>query len=161
MPIEFTISRKIRADQNFVFDWWTDLRPEDAKLVKPLKAREIISKTRDKIVLHDTEQMYFKRMEFDVIVTLRRPGSWTSEYNGNSAQARSEYRLEHGPKGSTILNYSTAIRPNGSIIRFFSPIVKPFIKRIFVSEMDIFIATLERDCAGLARVDTRKTKGAD
>jgi len=145
LTIKISISRTIRANREFVFDWWTDLSPDDAKLIRPLKARRILSKTKEKIVLHDEEQMYFKRMEFDVEVTLHRPDSWISEYRGRSATARSEYFLESGPNGSTILKYSTRIEPKGFLTRTFAPLVKPFVKRIFASEMDTFVTVLEKD----------------
>jgi hypothetical protein len=148
LTIEFSIERKIRADPTFVFDWWTDLEPQDSKLVKPLKARKILSKTSEKIILRDEEEMYFNRMEFDVEVTLHRPESWISEYDGKTAMARSEYRVEKSSDGSSTLRYSTVIKPKGELLKFLSPLVKPFIKRVFSSEMDVFIATLEKEYAG-------------
>ena len=104
MSFEITLTCNIRADREFVFDWWTDLSPEDSCLVKPLKSRRIISKTPEVILLHDEEQMYFKRMAFDVKVKLERPERWISEYNGKDACARSEYTLRSEKDGSTKLS---------------------------------------------------------
>ena len=87
MVFEISVVRNIKADRDFVFDWWTDLSPEDIKLVKPLKSREILSRTPAKITLHDMEQMYFVKMEFDVQITLHRPEEWICEYTGNAAEA--------------------------------------------------------------------------
>lgn len=148
MTIRFEMTRTIKATPEFVFEWWTDLGPDDAKLVKPLKRRVIISRTPDKIQLQDEEQMYFQRMKLDVTVTLDRPYGWIAEYDGKSARARSEYRLRSPTHGTTILNYCTAIEPNGFFTRLFSPLAKRLIKRVFASEMSIFIETLEQEFEG-------------
>jgi hypothetical protein len=67
---EISLTRSIKASKEFVFDWWTDFSPRDTSLVKPLKSRQIISKTPNLILLRDEEQMYFKRMAFDIKVLL-------------------------------------------------------------------------------------------
>ena len=76
MAMEISITKKIKADPSFVFDWWTDLSPDDSKLVKPLKSRTVLSRSPDRILVRDEEEMYFKKMSFDVVVTLHRPDSW-------------------------------------------------------------------------------------
>src|SRR5487761_1407406 len=139
VAFEISLTRGIKADWEFVFDWWTDLSLEDSTLVKPLKSRRIISKTPELILLRDEEQMYFKRMAFDVKVTLERPERWVSEYVGKDARARSE------KDGSTRLSYHSRIEPKGFFTKIFSPMVKPFVKRVFAGEMKIFIQTLEED----------------
>jgi hypothetical protein len=149
MVIEFSLVRNIKADKVFVFDWWTDLSPEDSKLVKPLKKREIISKEANLIVLRDEEELYFRRMKFLVKVTLERPNRWISEYDGKDATARSEYSL-HEEKNrdqivTTTLYYRTRIGPKGFFTNLFSPLVKPFVRRVFASEMKVFIRKLEED----------------
>ena len=128
-----------------MFDWWTDLSPDDSRLVKPLKSRQIISKMPNMIVLRDDEEMYFRRMIFDVTVMLERPDRWISEYDGRDAKARSEYTLRSEKDGTTTLTYHTRIEPKGFFTRVFSPIVKPFVKRVFAGEMKVFIRTLELD----------------
>ncbi len=145
MAFEIFITRNIKTDREFVFDWWTDLSPEDSALVKPLKSRQIISKTPNLILLQDVEQMYFKRMVFDVKVTLERPERWISEYDGKDARARSEYTLRSEKDGTTTLSYHARIEPKGFFARIFSPMVKPFVKRVFAGEMNTFIRTLEED----------------
>ena len=149
MTFEFSLCRRIKAPKEFVFDWWTDLSPDDSKLVAPLKKREIISKTSSLILLRDEEEMYFRRMKFDVKVTLERPDRWISEYEGKDASARSEYTLREEPLENeimtTTLSYHTKIEPKGFFTRLFSPVVKPFVKRVFTLEMEIFIRKLEED----------------
>jgi hypothetical protein len=145
MAFEIFITRKIKADKEFVFDWWTDLSPEDASLVKPLKNRQIVSRTPSTILLRDEEEMYFRRMKFDVKVSLERPERWVSEYNGKDASAISEYFLTAEKDGTTMLSYHTRIEAKGLFTRIFSPIVKMFVKRVFTSEMKVFIRTLESD----------------
>lgn len=142
---EISLSYKIRAEKEFVFDWWTDLTPEDTALVRPLKKREIISKTSQLIVLRDAEKMYFKTMKFDVRVSLERPDKWTSEYEGSTARAKSEYLLKSEADGTTMLSYHSKIEPKGFLTRIMTRFVKPFVKRVFAGEMKIFIQTLEED----------------
>ena len=142
---EISLTHNIRADREFVFDWWMDLSPEDAALVKPLKSRRVISKSPEVIILRDEEEMYFKRMVFDVKVTLYKPERWTSEYEGKHASAKSQYILKSEADGSTTLFYHTRIKPKGFFTRIFSPIVKPFVKRVFAGEMKVFIQTLESE----------------
>ena len=148
MAIEISLARKIKASPEFVFDWWTDLLPDDSKLVRPLKSRKVVSKSPDRIVVHDSEQMYFKKMEFDVEVAMHRPDSWIAEYRGNTACARSVYQLKSEPEG-TVLNYSTKIEPRGFMMNLFSPFVKPFVKKVFVGEINVFIKTLEKEYAAI------------
>ena len=145
MAFEISLTRRIRADREFVFDWWTDLSPDDSKLVKPLKYRQIISKTDNLILLRDEEEMYFRRMAFDVKVTLERPERWISEYDGKDAKARSEYILRSEKDGTTTLSYHTRIEPKGFFTKLFSPVVKPFVRRVFAGEMKVFIRALEDD----------------
>ncbi|MGI0091725.1 MAG: SRPBCC family protein [Nitrososphaerales archaeon] len=139
------VMRKINADKEFVFDWWTDLSPEDATLVTPLKSRQIISKTPNLILLRDEEEMYFRRMSFDVKVTLERPERWISEYDGKQARARSEYVLTSESDGTTTLSYRSTIKPKGLFTKVFSPLVKVFVKRVFAGEMKTFVSALEAD----------------
>lgn len=156
MAFEISLIRKIRADKEFVFDWWTDLSSEDSQLVKPLKQRNVVSKSPTTILLEDEEEMYFKKMKFDVKVSLERPDKWISEYVGKSASARSEYTLSSNQDGSTTLHYHTRIQPNGALTSFFSPVVKPFVKHVFAGEMKIFIRTLEDEYAELGRTVEHK-----
>ena len=99
--------------------------------MKPLKNRQIISRTPNLIVLRDEEEMYFRRMTFDVKVTLEKPDRWVSEYDGKDARARSEYTLRSEKDGTTLLSYHTRIEPKGFFVKIFSPVVKPFVKRVF------------------------------
>jgi hypothetical protein len=149
---EISIKQYIKAEREFVFDWWTDFSPEDTTLVKPLKSRRIVSKTPDLILLRDEEEMYFKRMVFDVKVTLKRPERWTSEYEGKDASARSEYILRSNEDSTTTLFYHTRIGPKGSFTKLFSPIINPFVRRIFVAEMRIFAQRLEEDYVKKQRI---------
>jgi hypothetical protein len=147
MALEISITKKIKADPSFVFDWWTDLSPDDSKLVKPLKSRTVLSRSSERILLRDEEEMYFKKMSFDIVVTLHRPDSWVAEYRGGSATARSEYRLKSEADNTTTLVYKSRIEPTGTVTRLFSPVVGYFVKRVFAREMEIFVDTLERDFA--------------
>lgn len=145
MAFEISLVRRIKADKEFVFDWWTDLSPEDSKLVKPLKSRNIISKNGNVILLRDEEEMYFKRMAYDVKVTLEKPNGWISEYEGRDAHAKSEYNLRQEMDGTTTLSYHTRIEPKEFLTRAFSLFVRPFVQRVFSGEMKIFIRTLEKE----------------
>ena len=145
MAFEISLTRNIRADREFVFDWWTDLSPEDSNLVKPLKSRSIISRMPERILLRDEEKMYFRRMTFNVKVTLERPERWVAEYDGKDARARSEYTLRSENDGTTTLSYHSRVEPRGFFTGVFSPVVKPFVKRVFAGEMKTFIQTLEKD----------------
>lgn len=145
MAFEISLTRSIRADREFVFDWWTDLSAEDSNLVKPLKSRNIISKTPELILLRDEEEMYFRRMAFDVKVTLERPERWVAEYDGRDARARSEYALRPEKDGTTTLSYHSRVEPKGFFTKVFSPMMKPFVKHVFAGEMKTFIRVLEED----------------
>ena len=127
---------------------------EDCRLVKPLKNRKIISKTAQMIVLRDEEEMYFKRMAFDVKVTLQRPERWVSEYDGKDAHARSEYVLRSEKDGTTTLSYNTRIEPKRFFTRTFSAVAKPFVRRVFVGEFKVFMRALEDDYKR-KRIDAR------
>lgn len=143
------ITRDIKASKEFVFDWWTDLEPEDSQLVKPLKSRRIISKAPNLIILEDEESMYFTKMKFSVRVTLERPDRWISEYDGKIARARSTYTLTSSD-GQTHLDYRSEIYPKGFFTNLLSPLVKYFVIRIFRGEFKVFIKTLEEEYASKA-----------
>jgi hypothetical protein len=145
LAFEISLTRNIGADREFVFDWWTDLSSEDTGLAKPLKSRKIISRTPQAILLHDEEEMYSRRMAFEVKVTLERPEKWVAEYDGRDAHAKSEYLLRQEADGSTSLFYHTRIEPRGFLTKLFSPVVKPFVRRVLVGEMKGFIKTLEEE----------------
>jgi len=141
------ITREINASKEFIFDWWTDLSPDDSRLVKPLKSRKIISKSPNLIVLEDEERMYFRRMKFSVRVSMERPNRWVSEYEGKTAHARSEYVLSSISKEVTRLHYTSEISPEGFFTNLFSPIIKLFVKRVFQGEFDVFIRAIESEYA--------------
>ena len=143
MAFEIFLTSRIRADKEFVFDWWTDLGPEDTSLVRPLKSRNVVSRTPQLILLRDEEEMYFKRMAFDVRVTLERPDRWTAEYEGKDAHARSEYNLIEQGDGTTTLSYHGRIEPTGFFTNAFSALVKPFVRRVFAREMRTFVRAVE------------------
>ncbi len=147
MTFEISLTRHINADRDYVFDWWTDLSPDDTRLVKPLKKRQIISKTANLLVVRDEEQMYFKKMSFEVRVTLDKPSRLISEYDGSAASARSEYLLQSVDKSESLLFYHTRIKPKGFLTNLFSPLIKPFVRRIFANEMNVFIHSLEESYA--------------
>jgi hypothetical protein len=89
--------------------------------------------------------MYFRRMAFDVRVTLERPERWVAEYDGKDARARSEYVLRQENDGTTTLSYHSRVEPRGFFTKVFSPVVKPFVERVFAGEMKTFIQKLEGD----------------
>lgn len=145
MAFEISLTRNIKADREFVFDWWTDLSSEDSNLVKPLKSSSVVSRTPQLILLRDEEEMYFRRMVFDVKVTLERPDRWIVEYEGREARAKSTYTLRQEGDGTTTLSYHTRVEPAGFFTKAFSSVVKPFVKRVFAGEMKTFIHGLEED----------------
>ncbi|MDA4130107.1 MAG: hypothetical protein OK457_05015 [Thaumarchaeota archaeon] len=142
---EISVPRSIKANMEFVFNWWTDLSPGDVELVKPLKKRQILSKTPDLILLGDEEQLYFRKMMFDVTVRIERPSKWISEYKGKVARARSEYALKTEADDSATLFYSTRIEPKGIFTKTFSFLLTPFVRRVFVGKVDVFIDCLEKN----------------
>jgi len=128
----------------FVFDWWTDLRLEDAKLVRPLKYRRIIEKDGDKILVEDFVKILGRSMRYSVKVTLKPPDIWIAEYSGRVADAVSTYKLIETPKGTRIL-YTSEIKPKGVFTRLVSPLIKGLVKRVFEEEMDDYNRALEAE----------------
>jgi hypothetical protein len=61
------------------------------------------------------------------------------------ARARSEYVLRSEEDGTTTLSYNSRIEPRGLLTKIFSPMVKPFVRRVFDGEMKTFIRSLEED----------------
>src|SRR5579875_827147 len=153
MAFEIELEYLIFADIEFVFDWWTDLSPQDTKLAKPLKSREIISKSPTQILLRDEEVILGRKMIFDVRVTLN-----SQEYSGKIAKATSEYKLisEQPSEDSrrvlsvTRLRYHTTVYPKGFFTNLFSPLIRPFVKKVFSEEMAGFKRAIEQEYAAIA-----------
>ncbi|HZW56763.1 MAG TPA: hypothetical protein VFF30_10790 [Nitrososphaerales archaeon] len=148
MTFEIELVRQIRAPKEFVFDWWTDLSPDDSMLVHPLNSRTVLSRSPTEILVRDDETIFFRRMQFDVRVTLNRPDSWVAEYDGRVARARSTYTLRSLDPSSNVetqLHYHTEIEPKGSLTGLVSPIAKLIVRRTFVSEFEAFTRALEQD----------------
>jgi|GEM_PF-2418135 hypothetical protein len=159
MAFEIELEYLIFADIEFVFDWWTDLSPQDTKLAKPLKSREIISKSPTQILLRDEEVILGRKMIFDVRVTLNsQEHSWIAEYSGKIAKATSEYKLisEQPSEDSrrvlsvTRLRYHTTVYPKGFFTNLFSPLIRPFVKKVFSEEMAGFKRAIEQEYAAIA-----------
>src|SRR5579885_2728921 len=140
MAFEIELEYLIFADIEFVFDWWTDLSPQDTKLAKPLKSREIISKSPTQILLRDEEVILGRKMIFDVRVTLNsQEHSWIAEYSGKIAKATSEYKLisEQPSEDSrrvrciTILSYHPTTHRNVFLSTLGCPQIRPFVKKVF------------------------------
>jgi len=111
--------------------------------MRPLKNRTVVSKTPQLVPFRDEEEMYFKRIVFDVRVTLRRPDGWDAECDSKEAHARSECTLRKDGDGSTVLSYHAKVEPAGFPTNIFSPVARPFVKRVFSNEMETFIKALE------------------
>jgi len=148
MPFEIRLEYTIHADKEFIFDWWTDLSPDDTRLAKPLESRKIISRSPTDIVLEDEEVIFGRKMAYNVRVTLNKPlFSWVAEYDGKDAKARSEYRLvSEGPNGNTTrLLYHSTVLTKGFLTNLFSPIVRYFVKRVFRREIEEFSMAIEKE----------------
>jgi hypothetical protein len=145
LTFEINLQRKIYANRDFIFNWWTDFSSSDTSLAKPLKSREVVSKNPTTILLRDEELILFRRMKFDVKVMLDRPNGWTAEYKSSVANARSEYKLIPLDKNSTNLFYRSIVEPKGFFTNLFSPIIKYLVKRVFSNEMKVFAKAIEKE----------------
>ncbi len=152
MPITTEFEYSIQASRDFIFDWFSDLSPDDVKLAKPLKQRKIISRSPTEARLEDTEVILGKRINLDVQVFYNRSDySWSGIYTSGIADARSEYRLLIGGFSvgttTTILKYRSTIFPKGLFTKLISPIIGFAVKRTFEKEFEAFKKAIEHDHA--------------
>lgn len=138
------IEKTVKVPMNVVFDWWTDLRPEDAKLVKPLKYRRVVKKEGEYILVEDVVRILGRSMRYDVKVTLKPPDMWIAEYSGRVADAVSTYRLTETPNGTKIL-YTSEVKPKGIFTRLASPLIKSLVRRVFEKEIDDYNRALQTE----------------
>ena len=146
MAINTKFEYSIRASRDFVFEWFTDLSPEDTKIAEPLKVRKIISRSSTEIRLQDVEEMLGRRIKLDVQVLLNRPAyHWTAIYKSDMADARAEYQLSAEAPDRSGLKYESKLMLKGSFANLLSPFIGLAIKRTFKKELDIFTRAIELD----------------
>ncbi len=142
--MHLAIEKTVKAPLKVVFDWWTELRPEDANLVKPLKNRRIVKKEDGVILAEDFVKILGRSMKYSVKVTLKPPDVWIAEYSGRVADAVSTYRLIETPDGTKIF-YTSEIKPKGMFTRLVSPFIKGLVRRVFEKEMNDYNRALEEE----------------
>jgi len=99
------VKRVIRAPLKYVFDWCTDFRETDPKIIGSARQRVIIEKTRKRVVFAQVwnEAEGKTRVNVD-IVTLKPPDSWHLDMFGSFRNETAEYKLKSLGKGTTQLN---------------------------------------------------------
>jgi hypothetical protein len=95
----FQVSKIINAPLRFVYDWCTDFREDDRKMIGSKRKRIILQKTKRRVVY-----TYIYRSEGKIrnavnIVTLQPPRAWHLDSPGQDCDETADYRLSSlGPK---------------------------------------------------------------
>ena len=95
----YHVSRIINAPLKFVYNWCTDFREDDNKIVGSRTRRTILQKTRRRVIFMTTQRRRGKTISAVRIVTLHPPDSWHLDKVGHENDEIGDYRLRRlGPK---------------------------------------------------------------
>ena len=98
------VNRVIRAPLKYVFDWCTDFRETDPKIIGSARKRVIIEKTRKRVIFAQVWNESEDNMRVNVdIVTLSPPDSWHLDMFGSFRNETAEYKLKNLGKDKTEL----------------------------------------------------------
>ena len=93
------VSRIINAPLRFVYDWCTDFREDDRKMIGSKRKRIILQKTQRRVVYSYIYRRGGKIRSAVNIVTLQPPKAWNLDSPGQDCDEIADYRLSSlGPK---------------------------------------------------------------
>lgn len=99
----YTVSKTFAAPLEFVFDWCTDFREDDGKMVGSKVRRQFLERTGKRIVWVVERQEKRKRVEGLRVVWLDRPNSWHLDTCGDRREI-GDYELRSLGKNKTRLD---------------------------------------------------------
>ena len=102
-PRRYEIRQKFRAPLEYVFAWCTDYTTEDPRLEGERYQRQILARSRRRVVYEDLTDSPGGWMWSRQTVTLMPPDRWTAEANGNYRSWKLDYRLRALPGHRTEL----------------------------------------------------------
>ena len=99
----YRISKTFDAPLKFVFDWCTDFREDDPKMVGSKLRRTFLERTAERVVWLATYRSGGKKVEGLRVVWLRPPASWHLDTCGDKREL-GDYKLTSLGKARTRLD---------------------------------------------------------
>ena len=87
------VSKIINAPLRFVYDWCTDFREDDRKMIGSRRKRIILQKTKRRVVYNYIYRRGGKIRSAVNIVTLQPPKAWHLDSPGQDCDEIADYRL--------------------------------------------------------------------
>ena len=87
------VSKIINAPLGFVYDWCTDFREDDRKMIGSRRRRIILQKTKRRVVYNYIYHRGGKIRSAVNIVTLQPPKAWHLDSPGQDCDEIADYRL--------------------------------------------------------------------
>lgn len=87
------VSKIINAPLRFVYDWCTDFREDDRKMIGSRRKRIILQKTKRRVVYVYVYRRRGKVRSAVNIVTLQPPNGWHLDSPGQDCDEIADYRL--------------------------------------------------------------------
>jgi len=87
------VSKIINAPLRFVYDWCTDFREDDRKMIGSRRKRIILQKTKRRVVYNYIYRRRGKIRSAVNIVTLQPPKAWHLDSPGQDCDEIADYRL--------------------------------------------------------------------
>jgi hypothetical protein len=95
----FRLSKTIHAPLPFVYDWCTDYRESDPKITKSKAKREILLKTKHRVIYTTAYKSGGRPKTAVNVVTLHPPKWWHLDFVGDEDEETGDYRLTKlGPR---------------------------------------------------------------
>lgn len=138
----FRVSKTINAPLKFVYDWCTDYREDDNKIVGSDTETSIVQRTKRRVLYITSEKDGDKRINSVNIVTLKPPNGWHLDFAGPIADEDVDYRLTQlAPKRTRLV---LKVRVNYKIP---APPTQEEGQTGTSQKWDKFVTALERDYA--------------
>jgi len=113
-PFQFSISKSINAPISFTYDWCTDFREDDHKLIGQKRRIAILERTEQRFIMSIKTRHGSKIISAARIVSLAPPNAWHLDWIGDENDETADYRLTRLSARKTRLNVTFKVKPKVS-----------------------------------------------
>ena len=137
----FRVSKIINAPLKFVYDWCTDYREEDNKIIGSDTETSIVQRTKRRVLYITSEKDGDKSISSINIVSLKPPNGWHLDFAGPTADEDVDYKLTRIAPNKTRLVLKVRVD-----YKISSPPGKEEGETGTSQKWDKFVTALESDC---------------
>jgi hypothetical protein len=138
--LRYGITKTIDVPLEYAYEWLTDFRDDDTKIIGGTYPRHILRRSKDQFVWIQHYDRDGKEKEAVRIVTLKPPNAWHNEAISDEKESVFDYRLTRAGKNRTRLTIRARVT-----YKTIRPEVKSEMEKNFSADWDKYVSALEKD----------------